>query len=90
MKSKICKLITIMSFLTLLVIVLAACAPKPEPTEEVVVVEEVAEPAAEPVAEPVTLRIGVTTIWDAISPATGWESYNLRYLFHDGLIEWSG
>jgi len=39
MKSKICNLITIMSFLTLLVIVLAACAPKSEPTEEVVVVE---------------------------------------------------
>jgi peptide/nickel transport system substrate-binding protein len=92
MKSKLRKLITILGFLTILVIILAACAPKPtaEPIEEVDVVEEVAEPAAEPVAEPVTLRIGVTTIWDAISPATGWESYNLRYLFHDGLIEWTG
>ncbi len=40
-------------------------------------------------AEPVTLRVGVTTIWDAINPATGWESYALRYWFHDGLIEWA-
>jgi len=40
-------------------------------------------------AEPVTLRVGATTIWDAINPATGWESYTLRYWFHDGLIEWA-
>jgi peptide/nickel transport system substrate-binding protein len=52
-------------------------APPPEPTEE---------PAE---AEPITLRVGTTTIWDAINPATGWTSYNLRYLFHDGLIEWA-
>jgi peptide/nickel transport system substrate-binding protein len=52
-------------------------APLPQPTEE---------PAE---AEPVTLRVGSTTIWDAINPATGWESYTLRYLFHDGLIEWA-
>jgi len=46
--------------------------------------------AAEPAAvEPVTLRVGGTTIWDAMNPATGWESYTLRYWFHDGLIEWT-
>ncbi|MDH4135448.1 MAG: ABC transporter substrate-binding protein, partial [Anaerolineae bacterium] len=44
-------------------------------------------PAAAP--EPVTLRVGDTTIWDAINPATGWESYYLRYWFYDGLIEWA-
>jgi len=40
-------------------------------------------------AEPVTLRVGANTIWDAMNPATGWESYNLRYWFYDGLIEWT-
>jgi len=82
MKSKTWKLLTIMGFLTLLVIVLAACAPKATPT----VSDATEEP---PEAEPVVLRVGATTIWDAINPATGWESYTLRYLFHDGLIEWT-
>lgn len=87
MKSNIWKLITILGFLTLLIIVLAACAPKPAvESPEPPPVEVKDEPA---IAEPVTLRIGTTTIWDAISPATGWESYTLRYLFHDGLIEWT-
>jgi hypothetical protein len=39
--------------------------------------------------EHITLRVGATTIWNAINPATGWESYTLRYWFHDGLIEWA-
>jgi peptide/nickel transport system substrate-binding protein len=62
-----------------------------EPAEEPAAAPTEAEPPAEePVeAEPVTLRVGATTIWDAINPATGWESYTLRYWFHDGLIEWS-
>ena len=92
MKSKLRKLITILGFLTILVIILAACAPKPaaEPPEPPPVEEKEEPPEEEPaMAEPVTMRIGVTSIWDAISPATGWESYNLRYLFHDGLIEWT-
>lgn len=88
MKSNTWKLITILGFLTILVIILAACAQKPaaEPPEPPSV-EEKEEPVI--AAEPITLRVGTTTIWDAISPATGWESYTLRYLFHDGLIEWT-
>lgn len=55
---------------------------------KVVTVEKVVTAMPEPKpAEPVTLRVGVTTIWDAINPATGWESYTLCYWFHDGLIE---
>ncbi len=87
MKSNIWKLITILGLLTLLIIVLVACAPKPAvESPEPPPVEVKDEPA---IAEPITLRVGTTTIWDAISPATGWTSYNLRYLFHDGLIEWT-
>jgi peptide/nickel transport system substrate-binding protein len=90
MKSKIWKPVTIIGFLTLLAIVLVACAPKPaEGPQEPPEAPGAGATEAPTTAEPVTLRIGATTIWDAISPATGWESYNLRYLFHDGLIEWT-
>jgi peptide/nickel transport system substrate-binding protein len=55
--------------------------PAPGPTEA---------PTAEAAeAEPVILRVGATTIIDALNPATGWESYYLRYWFHDGLVEWA-
>jgi len=83
-----------MIVLVMLVTGMAGCAqPTAEPTEAPVV-EPSKEPAEEPTeappeAEPVTLRVGGTTIWDAISPALGWTSYTLRYLFHDGLIEWT-
>ena len=78
MKTKIRKLLTTMGVLTFLVIVLAACGTT-----------ETEEPTEAPEAEEIVLRVGTTTIWDAINPATGWESYTLRYLFHDGLIEWT-
>lgn len=106
MKTKGSKLVTVIAYLTLILVVLAACTPSTE-TAEPTAVEEMEEPteeepqATEPAqeeptqeestpSEPVTMRVGVTTIWDAMNPATGWESYNIRYLFYDGLIEWSG
>jgi len=98
MKLKGLKLVTIITYLVLILVVLAACTPSPSAeTTEGTSVEEMEEPAAAESAqeestpsEPVTMRVGVTTIWDAMNPATGWESYNIRYLFYDGLIEWSG
>jgi len=103
MKTNMWKLLTVMVVLTMLVTGLAACGPKETPVPTKAPAEEPTEsPPAEPTepppeeptevppaAEPVTLRVGTTTIWDAINPATGWESYTLRYWFHDGLIEWA-
>jgi peptide/nickel transport system substrate-binding protein len=103
MKTNMWKLLTELVVLTMLVAGLAACGPKETPAPTEPPPEEAAEPppeeATEPPleeateepaeAEPVTLRVGGTTIWDAINPATGWESYTLRYWFHDGLIEWA-
>ncbi|MCK4692915.1 MAG: hypothetical protein KAT23_04755, partial [Anaerolineales bacterium] len=80
MKTRLWKLLTSMIVLTMLVTGMAGCAqPTAEPTEAPVV-EPPKEPAEEPTeappeAEPVTLRVGATTIWDAISPALGWENY---------------
>jgi peptide/nickel transport system substrate-binding protein len=93
--ANISKLLTSMVVLSMLVTGLAACAapappaaptqaPPPEATEPTP--PEATEP---PAAEPVTLRVGATTIIDALNPATGWESYYLRYWFHDGLVEWA-
>jgi peptide/nickel transport system substrate-binding protein len=95
MKTVKLKLVIIICILSLFVIVQAACVPQSEPVTEAVtepVTEAVTEAVTETVTEvePVILRIGTTSIWDAINPATGWESYNLRYLFYDGLIEWTG
>ncbi len=106
MKTKGSKLVTVIACLTLILIVLAACTPSTETVEPTAVEEmeepteeepQATEPAQEEPtqeestpSEPVTMRVGVTTIWDAMNPATGWESYNIRYLFYDGLIEWSG
>jgi ABC-type transport system substrate-binding protein len=91
MKTVKWKLVIIICILSLFVIVQAACVPQSEPATKAVT-EAVTETVTEMVTEtePVTLRIGTTSIWDAINPATGWESYNLRYLFYDGLIEWTG
>jgi len=93
------KFMTIMVVLTMLAVALGACAPKatPVPTQaptkappaKPTEVPTVAPTEVPPPPEPVTLRIGATTIWDAINPALGWESYTLRYWFHDGLIEWA-
>jgi len=91
------KFMTIMVVLTMLAVALGACAPKatPVPTQAPTKappakeVPTVAPTEVPPPPEPVTLRIGATTIWDAINPALGWESYTLRYWFHDGLIEWA-
>jgi peptide/nickel transport system substrate-binding protein len=90
MKSDLWKLTSVILVLMLLAASLAACGttataeptepPAPAPTEP---------PTPAPTAEPVTLRVGVTSIWDAMNPATGWESYVLRYWFYDGLIEWT-
>lgn len=95
MKSNLWKIVFVTIILTVLLTGLVACAPKEtpapaEPASEEAAEEQQEEAVEEPMeAEPVVLRVGVTTIWDAINPATGWESYNLRYLFHDGLIEWA-
>ena len=95
MKANIWKLLTLVVVLTMLVTSLAACrAPGPPPAPTEPPPPEATEPpppeATEPPeAEPVTLRVGATTIIDAINPATGWESYYLRYWFHDGLVEWA-
>ena len=87
MKANIWKLLTLVVVLTMLVTSLAACrAPGPPPAPTEPPPPEATEP---PEAEPVTLRVGATTIIDAINPATGWESYYLRYWFHDGLVEWA-
>ena len=95
MKADIWKLLTLVVVLAMLVTSLAACgapAPPPVPTE-LPPSEATAAPPPEateaPEAEPVTLRVGATTIIDALNPATGWESYYLRYWFHDGLVEWA-
>jgi len=94
-KANIWKLLTLVVVLTMLVTSLAACrAPGPPPAPTEPPPPEATEPpppeATEPPeAEPVTLRVGATTIIDAINPATGWESYYLRYWFHDGLVEWA-
>jgi len=94
-KADIWKLLTLVVVLAMLVTSLAACgapAPPPVPTE-LPPSEATAAPPPEateaPEAEPVTLRVGATTIIDALNPATGWESYYLRYWFHDGLVEWA-
>ncbi len=95
MKTNMWKLLTVMVVLTMLVTGLAACGPKETPVPTKPPPAEATEPPpaepteVPPAAEPVTLRVGTTTIWDAINPATGWESYTLRYWFHDGLIEWA-
>jgi len=95
MKTNMWKLLTVMVVLTMLAAGLAACGPEETPEATEPPSEEATEPPTEeptevpPEAEPVTLRVGTTTIWDAINPATGWESYTLRYWFHDGLIEWA-
>ncbi len=90
MKNRLLKDLIVLAFLSLLMIGMAGCAKATEEPPEVPAVEPTEAPAAEPPeTEPVILRIGATTIWDAISPATGWESYVLRYWFHDGLIEWA-
>ena len=90
MKSHPWKYLIVLAVLPLVLISMAGCA---QATEEPPVAPEVeptkAPPAEQPEAEPVTLRVGATTIWDAINPATGWESYYLRYWFFDGLIEWA-
>jgi len=98
-KTNLWKLLTVMVVLTMLVPALAACGPRETPVPTELPTEEAAEappeeatqaPTEEPTeAEPVTLRVGVTTIIDAINPATGWESYNIRYLWYDGLVEWA-
>jgi len=64
-------------------------APQQEPTAAPQQEATQAPPPEPAAAEPVTLRVGATTIWDAMNPATGWESYVLRYWFYDGLIEWT-
>jgi peptide/nickel transport system substrate-binding protein len=95
MKLNFWKLVLVSVILTVFVGGLVACGPAEtpapaEPPSEEAVEEPEEEAVEEPMeAEPVILRVGATTIWDAINPATGWESYNLRYLFHDGLIEWA-
>jgi len=99
MKTNLWKFLNVMVVLTMLAVGLVACAPKatPVPTKAPTkkppaapTVPPTVAPTEEPTpAEPVTLRVGATTIWDAINPATGWESYNLRYWFHDGLMEWA-
>jgi len=89
----------LVSLFVILGLLLSGCAaPTPAPTpvpeaptpvpEEPTPVPEEPTPTEAP-TEPVTLRVGATTIWDAINPATGWESYTYRYWFHDGLIEWA-
>jgi len=89
----------LVSLFVILGLLLSGCAaPTPAPTpvseeptpvpEEPTPVPEEPTPTEAP-AEPVTLRVGSTTIWDAMNPATGWENYTLRYWFHDGLIEWA-
>jgi peptide/nickel transport system substrate-binding protein len=101
MKTDLWKLTSMLVVLILLATSVAACgapttpsiteappaaeSPTQAPTEASTDTE--APPPSE--AEPVTLRVGATTIWDAMNPATGWESYNLRYWFYDGLIEWT-
>ncbi len=42
-----------------------------------------------PSADDVVLRIGTTSILDAISPANGQEGYEFRYWFYDSLTEWT-
>jgi len=79
--------------LSLVVLGASACGPS-ETAEapEVPPVDAAAPGEATSVseeAEPVVLRIGATTIWDAMNPATGWESYVMRYWFYDGLVEWA-
>jgi len=91
-KTNMRKFLSVMVVLTMLAMGLAACAPKATPVPTRAPTKAPTEkpteaPTEEPSpVEPVTLRIGATTIWDAINPATGLESYNLRYWFHDGLI----
>jgi peptide/nickel transport system substrate-binding protein len=103
MKTNIWKILNIMIVLLMLATTLAACgAPTPPPATEVPT--QTAAPIVAPAnkvtpitteaptpteAGPITLRVGATTIWDAMNPATGWEGYNLRYWFYDGLIEWT-
>lgn len=87
MKANIWKLLTLVVVLAMVVTSLAACGAPAPPTAPIEAPPpEATEPAE---AEPVTLRVGATTIIDALNPATGWESYYLRYWFHDGLVEWA-
>jgi peptide/nickel transport system substrate-binding protein len=86
-KANIWKLLTLVVVLAMVVTSLAACGAPAPPTAPIEAPPpEATEPAE---AEPVTLRVGATTIIDALNPATGWESYYLRYWFHDGLVEWA-
>ncbi|MCK4741989.1 MAG: ABC transporter substrate-binding protein, partial [Anaerolineales bacterium] len=91
MNTRFWKTLIVLVALSLVIFSLAACGPKETVEPTTAPVEKPPEEVEEepPEAEPITLRVGATTIWDAISPATGWESYTLRYWFHDGLIEWA-
>jgi peptide/nickel transport system substrate-binding protein len=87
------RVLILLVVLSLVIIGASACGPSetteaPEVPGVDTAVPEV--PTSEPEeVEPVVLRVGATTIWDAMNPALGWESYTLRYWFHDGLIEWA-
>jgi peptide/nickel transport system substrate-binding protein len=90
MSDRLWKALIVMVVLSLAIVGIAGCAgPTEEPTEAPGVEPTEVPEVEPPEAEPVVLRVGATTIWDAMNPATGWESYYLRYWFHDGLIEWA-
>ncbi|HHE72792.1 MAG TPA: ABC transporter substrate-binding protein [Chloroflexi bacterium] len=93
MKIDLWKVLAGVVLVTALATAFAACGPRetPAPTEvpSAEVTEQPVQPTEMPEEEPVVLRVGSTTIWDAMNPATGWESYVLRYWFYDGLIEWA-
>jgi peptide/nickel transport system substrate-binding protein len=100
MKEKLWRFSITLVLLSLVIVGLVACGPSEttEPPEVPPADTEAPEGAtsapeeattAPEEAEPVVLRVGATTIWDAMNPATGWESYVMRYWFYDGLIEWA-
>ena len=93
MFDKLRKALPVTVALSLVLVTAVACGPSEtaiSPEAPPVDTAAPAEPTSVPeTAEPAELRIGATTIWDAMSPATGWESYVMRYWFYDGLVEWA-
>lgn len=93
MNEHLWRVLSVLVVLSLVVVGASACGPSGTTEAPEVPAADTAAPAeatsAPEQAEPVELRVGATSIWDAMNPATGWEGYVMRYWFYDGLIEWA-